>query len=492
MDRFGEFLKNSVRNHGVIVFDNFEVDHLEGSARDQAVHGFETTLRKISGPFLTKCLFVLVSSSVPPDTLNRQPQKLFGSARPLVMNTMTIAALSEANALVLAKELLPVDPSTLMMAGRNLAGEMAQIAQTCSLGTIRKMAAILTIDPSAVHVAHKCMMEGIESEMTADEKLCASCMLTGLPHFNEGHAWALCRDAFEDNVLRWRVAWQGLVDVGWVASSPSLGFWLPANSVISSIVVSPAPISLSTQVRAYIFYWASELVRVNNFSYDSSAYLLNHDMYRKHFRAVLCNFLSPTSESGIEIASEAASKETFTEELRLYNPSSDLTPLGLIVAGKLERVLSLRYSDAFGLAVAQGVLSTLSAHKQSLIYMKALRDLASQLLRAKRMSEAEDLVTTIATRTLIEFKDLPLFDRALFSASSANMYLLKKRFVDCRNSLLVAQTYLEQDCKLKSVSEFTPGTLNWVKRSIIQCDTDDKLARTQLQLLTKKRACVVM
>lgn len=480
-------MANAVRTNAVFVFDNFEVDQLDGKARAQAIHGFESTLRKISVPHMNKCLFVLVSSSVPGEILNRSPTRSMGLASSMAIKPLTIPALTSANALVLAKQMLPVDPMTLMLAGRNLAGEMVRIAQTCSLATIRKMAAIYTIDPNATHIARKCMMEGIESELSMDEKLCAACMLTGLPHFNEGHAWALCRDAFQNNLLRWRVAWQGLVDVGWVGYSPCLGFWLPTYSVISTPVESSVPISLATQVKSYIFYWAAELVRLNNFSYDSSAHLLTHDKYRKHFRSVLCNFLSPDNA----ISANATNNDIFTEELRLFNPNTDLKPLGLIVTGRLERVLSLRYSDAFGLAVAQGVLATLASEKEGLFYMKALANVGSQLIRANRLLEAEELITSLTARSFIDFKDMPKYDRALFSALAANMYRVKKRFVDCKAALLAAQGHLEQDSNLKSVSEYTPGTLNWVKRTIIKCDEEDEKERKKIIVSGGKR-CSIM
>lgn len=373
-----------------------------------------------------------------------------------------MSQLSEAKSMALAKELLPVDPVSLMTAGRRLAGDMSRLARQCSLTTIRKLAAIYTVDETAVDVGKRCTIEGIEGDMPADQALAAACMLTGLAHFTEGHAWALCQDAFQHDILRWRIAWQGLVDSGWILYSQGLGFWTPSQSIISKPqVVSWSPITANTQVRAYVFYWAHELVRISCYSYESSCSALMYDRFRQHLACVLSHFCPPMGSKWL------VGKAPLDTGSRLLSSSKDdMLRLAVTLAGGLERILTARYAPAMGVAITQSIQDALAASDSGegakLPVALASRDYCSQLLRAKNVPAAEKIRGLIASRMLDPLT--PSHEKGTFSIVLANLHLASHRVREAKVALAEASRFLEADAMKEKPWDFTVGTLAFVNR----------------------------
>jgi hypothetical protein len=485
-------LQTKARFHATVVFDNLELENLSVEASNALIRGFKSAIRAVCAPFARKCHFVVVSSSFP--KLER------------TMKEFLIPALSDTQANFLARELLPNDPASLVIAGRRLAGDMARLASSCSLSVVRKVAAIYTVDDSATLAAKKCIVEGAESDMTPDQLLCAACMLTDLQHFNEGHAWALCRTAFQDDVLRWRIAWQGLVEVGWVSYSQPLGYWIPPSSIVSKLVVvsNATTINLDTQVRAYLLYWAEQIVRVGSLTFDAEDIILVHDRYRAHFRSVMLNFLQIPETApqnyfqfvgsrrlnprsfGSRFQSVMQTLSRTTPRLkdpndspdnfsfvgpRWVNPKKDLVDLARQIAGGLERLLNARYAPEFAEAVTNGVKSALLESQGLLPYMRACRDHALQLLRLRKVDAA--LLCLQQQAAFVSMDKAPgamPYDRAMFSIAMAIIHVSKAQTKEAKTLISDAKRHLNADIALgpSCSSEFTPGTLAFVDRALSQ------------------------
>ena len=418
-------------------------------------------------PYASRCHFIVVSSSYPLKTRG--------------VREFTVTALEEAQAGVLAKELLPVDPISLLIAGRRLAGEMSLLARQCSLATIRKLAAIYTVDESAVSAGKRCLRESIEEELTPDQALAAACMLTGLGHFSEGHAWVLSKDAFGDDVLRWRVAWQGLVEVGWVAHSQPLGYWIPAQSILSAakVITAPAPITFETQVRRYVFHWAEELVRVNGFSYECSSSMLLHDKFSRHFRSILSSFSTPSTDR--RTAQEASAVSAAGPRL-----AEGQTQLALVLAGGLERVLTTRYPPAFAIDVAGNIRNALGV-SSGVSYSLACKDYGCQQLRVKSVMAGKILKEAEANLGV----DGPSWIKALFALALSNVYMARGDLNEAKIALREAARQLEAESCLQTPWYFTPSCLSYVRRVLNTIDQNSR-DHVKRQFSKKRDGCACM
>jgi len=459
-------MAKNLRAHATIVLDNLELEGLSPAESDVFVREFQTTILRLFAPFAAKHHFIIVSSSFP-----------LSAAKGL--REFVVPALSEVHAKNFALELLPADPISLMTGCRRLAGEMSRISRQCSLTTIRKLAAIFTVDESAISAGRKCMMEGIEADMNEDHLLAAACMLTGLPYFNEGHAWALCQDAFQNDLLRWRVAWQGLVDKGWVEYSQTLGYRMNSLSVVSREVVSSVPITLETQTRALLLYWAKELVRVNCFSFESSCSMLLFDQYHRYFRTVLSYYLPKTSA-----LSRFSFRSKPKEDIGLFEPTlldvSMKEVIAGILAGGLERVLNSRFTQQVGLAVSNNIMETLRSaaaarpDTSTSAYLLACRDNRAQILRSHNASTAEKVVKQLTDRVQTNLEAVSLAQQSLFSIVLANAYLAKHQLKDAKVALWEARRRLALEAMEEVPWEFTQGTLTFVGRILTKMEKDSQ------------------
>jgi hypothetical protein len=66
-------------------------------------------------------------------------------------------------------------------------------------------------------------------------------------------AWALTKDIFRDDIVRWLfvsltdvsilivvdrfVAWQGLLEAGWMEYNPDVGFIIPENAMVAELKI---------------------------------------------------------------------------------------------------------------------------------------------------------------------------------------------------------------------------------------------------------------
>lgn len=182
---------------------------------------------------------------------------------------------------------VPVDPNALQVASTNLPGEIGALAHACPIGTLRKIArsvAAAGSSPEDLLRAKQLAAESVFANMDGDEKLLASCLFSDLPPFDESMAWAMGRKVLDEDVVRWRVAWNGLIEVGWVTYNSDLGFLIShLPSLIPGGKASELP---QEQWDIYVNHWVDELVRITLASQECTSVLESFRHNLPHFRHV--------------------------------------------------------------------------------------------------------------------------------------------------------------------------------------------------------------
>ena len=352
-----------------------------------------------------------------------------------------VPPLSYKPAMALARSLQPVDSEALVLAGRYLPAEMVFLHRFCSLKTIRSIAAMRTKEdrdaaggtggagaasasgpgeasaakpkdsnngPGFAHslapgasvrrlwdAATNLILKDMLAHMSPDERLAASAIIPGTPPFGEGCAWALCREVFSGDLLRWRLAFRGLVRCGWLlqmgdfglvtmaplgyvvpppipntASAPSTGGGgnsgeVPPSGEPKAARVKPPPpprkdagqavtatptgggvggaaaagaMPLLSQVSIferrgslYLHYWASELTRIDLLSGENSINASLFDHGMAHFRIMLASLVAATS--GLDMRSGGKLQGAVTA-------STDRDGIGIASSKSSPRMLS--------------------------------------------------------------------------------------------------------------------------------------------------------
>lgn len=350
-------LLNTLREGSVVVFDNFSQvssnptkktrdtgappvpGSISGQENDFDYSASFGPILNIMKEFHHKFCFVTIACN---------KVRLVGAeskARKFYMATANISTLTPSKAQLLADDLLPFDPDSLKVAGKYLAGAMARLARYCHLDTIRtvKLNVLkgffseqnpsLGIAMEDVHalirqeVATDCSME-----LTPDESLCAAALLRGTSYFDEALGWALCKDLFEGDLVRWYIAWKGLVHRGWLYHNPDLGYLVPAHAVVTD---SPALERLDTQSQwdRYIHFWADQVIRMNAEAVDCASAFLYFDKHRPHFKFMFMNLSASPRQHSLHLV-------------------SDVPGLAAKLAGNVGRFLNYRFSPEGGVQIA--------------------------------------------------------------------------------------------------------------------------------------------
>ena len=315
--------------------------------------------------------------------LGRLPQK----------RKFVVPPLSHKPALALARSLQLIDAEALVLAGRYLPAEMTFLHRYCSLKTIRTIASMRTKEmrwetatttagvrggpgadnnttPPAARdsssttfslplgpgtsvrrlwdVTTNLILGDIVAQMSPDELLAANAVIPGTPPISEACGWALCREVFSGDLLRWRLAFRGLVRCGWLIEMGDLGFvtFAPLGYIVpvpvktganssstssgptpsSSLPPLPSPppppppprrVNASTNPSRpnspapadeqqsnvdvferrgslYLHYWASELSRIDILCSENSTNSIFFDLSLQHLRVMLASLVAST------------------------------------------------------------------------------------------------------------------------------------------------------------------------------------------------------
>jgi hypothetical protein len=233
------------------------------------------------------------------------------------LDTVHIGPLSNEAATTLIDAVSPgygcVDRDALKLASGNLSGLLCELVASCPMRTIRKTANTLQecvvgaaeldsessrgvnsnkLEAVRLFALSEAMQQTYFHSLSEDERLLASILDTNWSYFDECFAWNLSKDVFRNNLLRWKLAWNGLLTAHWLNHDDiELGF---KCSYLSSLV-QPVCSSLTPQQiydDLYLVHLAQEMVRMNDLCGDWCCGLEYFGRYIHHFNHILmCLYL---------------------------------------------------------------------------------------------------------------------------------------------------------------------------------------------------------
>jgi len=391
--RFNQFL-SELKFGSVIIFDNLDGD--EKSETINSFSSFAAAIFKHCEPFETTLCFVIVGRHM--------------TNLSFAVQTINIPPLQAEVAHNFAKTLLPVDPTSLVRASQGLPGLMYHYAKKCNLDTIRAIAINVTADPAAIHEVYGPKPGGISHDVNTnlgdDERLLASCLLKVSASFGPAMSWYMAKDNFKEDIVRWYLAWKGLIAKGWVSPDGELNYFVPSDATITSSPTGTAP-TMEEQWQRYCMFWAQHLQDVSSCCEESLMPWEDFDKYRHHYKNMLGCFFK--QQNGSE------------------TPSVNLSELAFILSGSIVRLLNFRFSPDGGVLLANAIVASIDASVESLAvaYIKAVTDLGVQMRRAERSDEAIRLMERVQRSHEKFVTDGEVLGR--FYAVLGNLYHSKNR-----------------------------------------------------------------
>jgi hypothetical protein len=135
---------------------------------------------------------------------------------------------------------------------------------------------------------------------SADEKLLACCLCCHPGHFPMASLWAMSKDAYNGDVVRFKLAWDYLVEIEWIIQTPELGYKL--SSLAQLIFATNSALEQQFLFDNYVIFWTSELIRINKAGAEIPSAMDEFNRYCAHFRYVFNNILSYEADSRSSIA----------------------------------------------------------------------------------------------------------------------------------------------------------------------------------------------
>lgn len=237
---------STLNKKSVIVIDNLDGED-ENESR-AVIECFGSFLLPLLAEYESKFCIVLLSRS----SFKMSPYK--------ATQRLDIGPLDKVARYEMACSHCIEDPISMVLISDGLAGAIAVLNRRCSLETIRIIASELN-NPLFENIS-LVIQEALANDMTTDERLCAACLIKNITPFNEAMAWYVCREAFNDNIVRWYFAWKILIKRRWVLSVGDLGYIVPADAVVAGEI--PSSITQEAQWDKYILHWAERLAKVDN------------------------------------------------------------------------------------------------------------------------------------------------------------------------------------------------------------------------------------
>jgi hypothetical protein len=131
-----------------------------------------------------------------------------------------------------------------------------------------------------------------------DERTLATYTCSIWSYFDESLSWNMARNAFRDDLLRWKVAFDGLCRAGWLTHDRYLGY---KPSYLASLV---QPISASVShdklFMKYIFHFAGEMIRLNDLADQcpsAAEYFCDHNHHFSHVLAIMFSKMETVRET---------------------------------------------------------------------------------------------------------------------------------------------------------------------------------------------------
>jgi hypothetical protein len=373
-------LMSLLRAGSLLILDNLFIDDSYVTESVPSIHAAVNDLIVFVGDLKRKCdhyrfsiSVVLVNDNDIASLDDCISTSLFNSVG---QGSFTIPPLAPEVALTLAKEVFAVDPAALVSASGCLPGLMVHLAQFVDVEVIDNMArdrraytaaeAYLSQENSSLAARH--VAECIARELDSDETLCGTCLLRGIAPFQDSLAWELCREAFDNDVLRWRIAFLGLLESGWLMLRADRGYVVSASSMvrpIDTVGLYGFNISPTMQWAAYLVHWAGELVYMNRACIDEFALisgasraettirypyaLLAFDAQFLHIQNVFDLLLSSSESSGTVTQNSVTGESS---EVMIDHPSMVARRVACMLVGNVNAILSHRFSSPDSVKIA--------------------------------------------------------------------------------------------------------------------------------------------
>ena len=165
----------------------------------------------------------------------------------------------------------------------------------------------------------------ITADFTDDERLLAGTLIYNLAPFDLSLAWAFAKEVFDNNKLRFKCAWEFLVQKGWVHYSAELGYYLPFGSSLIGFGFKTNPKAEQLKWTKYINYWTREVVRINVMTRESLTSLFQFDSHRRHFSLLFALFFNNSIERNPLLSNKSMMKKQSKNIVDENYPYSSIT-----------------------------------------------------------------------------------------------------------------------------------------------------------------------
>jgi hypothetical protein len=319
---------NAMQPRSIVVFDNISHGHATWK-------GFLGELFAVCAKF-TQLVFVLCTTDK--STFDQELKAQHIS----IESEVVVKFIDVDVALEMAASMTPlshcdssyvcVDPQALVTASGGLSGEIRYLAAMCSLSQYRAIARNMMdheCEANAIRDARSfCAAYIFAHTLSLDEKALAYCLsvFSRVTYFDVGMAFAVSGQIVDNDLTRWRLAWNRLLDLQWVQFHAEFGFVVSPLPAHISIIMNPQQQQVDTQQSqssrkktsptkkkasvhtltycpnqqqlfdAYCIYWARELKRLNNAADQNPCVLEEFTFRLTHFSVLLqCVFYKPNA-----------------------------------------------------------------------------------------------------------------------------------------------------------------------------------------------------
>ena len=135
-----------------------------------------------------------------------------------------------------------------------------------ALAKLQQQRQLISDDQLWIQHAKSIVAIEIFNQLTPDEQLLTTSLLGNICHFDEALVWSMSRKQFHNDILRWNIAWMGLLESGWVVRVPDLGY--SVSSIAAYVKTSCDVLDIQRLHEWYLSHWSDELVRVNIYAYN--------------------------------------------------------------------------------------------------------------------------------------------------------------------------------------------------------------------------------
>jgi hypothetical protein len=230
-----------------------------------------------------------------------------------------------------------VDVDALYDAAGGLPGHLLTMLRWCSTANVRTLALANNVNHSVYatttttnlshHIHHELGMQAkliqqkviadaavqvFKHDLSHDERLLACCLYTHTQHFDAKLCWNMSREVFGNDLIRWKIAFDGLLALRWLVHRGELGYCV---SCIASLITPTTPaISEQELYDNYILHWVENLVHIDELasragSANSSALALEYfSGHLAHYKQVFENIFVCGHICALALANSASNK----------------------------------------------------------------------------------------------------------------------------------------------------------------------------------------